>query len=189
MSAPALERAEEIEIGRRRRNRRKHITAYGFLFPSMSFLFVFLFVPLIASIFLSFTQYDLLNPPVWKGLENYERLFNDELFWRGLGNSFTYLIVTPILIVLSIALAIVVNRKLRGVYLFRTIYYIPAVTSVVAVGMIFEFIFAEPSGLINGFLLSTGLIQRPLNFLTSPRLDAGLDYARGQFWRGIGLFI
>lgn len=188
MSAPALDRAEEIEIGRRKRTRRKHITAYAFITPAMSFLFVFLFVPLIASIFLSFTQYDLLNPPVWIGLENYERLFNDELFWRGLGNSFTYLIVTPILIVLSIALAIVVNRKLRGVYLFRTIYYIPAVTSVVAVGMIFEFIFAEPSGLINGFLLSTGLIQRPINFLTSP--DSTLvSIMLVTIWRGIGFYM
>ena len=188
MSAPALDRAEEIEIGRRKRTRRKHITAYAFITPAMSFLFVFLFVPLIASIFLSFTQYDLLNPPVWIGLENYERLFNDELFWRGLGNSFTYLIVTPILIVLSIALAIVVNRKLRGVYLFRTIYYIPAVTSVVAVGMIFVFIFAEPSGRINGFLLSTGLIQRPINFLTSP--DSTLvSIMLVTIWRGIGFYM
>ncbi len=188
MSAQATARVEELEIGRRRRIRRKYITAYGFLFPSMSFLFVFLFIPLIASIFLSFTQYDLLNPPVWKGLENYARLFNDALFWHGLRNSFTYLIVTPILIVLSIALAIVVNRKLRGVYLFRTIYYIPAVTSVVAVGMIFEFVFAEPSGLINGFLISTGLIQRPINFLTSTDLTL-VSIMLVTIWRGIGFYM
>lgn len=188
MSAQALDRTAEIEMGRRRRNRRKHITAYAFVTPALSFLFVFLFVPLIASIFLSFTQYDLLNPPVWKGLENYERLFNDDLFWRGLRNSFVYLVVTPILIVLSIGLAIVVNRNLRGIYLFRTIYYIPAVTSVVAVGMIFEFIFAEPSGLINGFLLSIGMIERPINFLTSP--DSTLpSIMLVTIWRGIGFYM
>jgi putative chitobiose transport system permease protein len=137
---------------------------------------------------LSFTRYDLLTAPQWVGWGNYEALFQDDLFWRGLRNSFLYLIVTPILIALSIALAIVVNRKLRGIFIFRTLYYIPAVTSVVAVGMIFEFIFADPNGLINGVLLSTGLIDRPINFLTHP--DSTLiSIMLVTIWRGIGFYM
>ncbi|MEO0596460.1 MAG: sugar ABC transporter permease, partial [Chloroflexota bacterium] len=142
--------AIDIEEGRKRRRRIRNLTGYAFIAPAMSFLIVFLFIPLIAAIYLSFTDYDLLTAPTWVAFDNYERLYNDTLFWRGLRNSFIYLVVTPILIILSIALAIVVNRKILGVGVFRTIYYIPAVTSVVAVGMIFEFVFAEPSGLING---------------------------------------
>ncbi|GAB4517289.1 MAG: sugar ABC transporter permease [Anaerolineae bacterium] len=173
---------------RRLRSLRRHLTAYGFITPAGFFFVVFLIIPLIAAIYLSFTRYDLLTRPEWIGFDNYTRLLEDPLFWRGLRNSFIYLIVTPILIVLSIAVAIVVNRKLGGVYIFRTIYYIPAVTSVVAVGMIFEFVFAEPSGLINGLLLSLGLIDRPINFLTHP--DSTLiSIMLVTIWRGIGFYM
>ncbi|MFW5748301.1 MAG: carbohydrate ABC transporter permease [Chloroflexota bacterium] len=179
---------DEIERGKRRERIRKHIIAYAFMAPAFFFLIVFLFIPLIAAIFLSFTSYDLLTAPQWTGFDNYERLFNDGLFWRGLRNSFIYLVVTPVLIALSIMLAIVVNRQLKGIYVFRAVYYIPAVTSVVAVGMIFEFVFAEPSGLINGVLLSTGLIDRPINFLTHP--DSTLiSVMLVTIWRGIGFYM
>ncbi|MGB7340715.1 MAG: sugar ABC transporter permease [Phototrophicaceae bacterium] len=182
------ELTQDLEAGYKKRQRRQLFIAYGFIIPAMSFLIVFLFIPLFAAIYLSFTSYDLLTAPEWVGMANYTRLFEDPLFWHGLRNSFIYLVVTPILIVLSIALAIVVNREMVGVGCFRTIYYIPAVTSVVAVGMIFEFVFAEPSGLINGFLLSTGLIERPINFLTHP--DSTLiSIMMVTIWRGIGFYM
>jgi putative chitobiose transport system permease protein len=182
------QQAQELERGRKRRRRHKTILAYSFIVPAMSFLVVFLFIPLIAAIYLSFTSYDLVTAPEWVGMENYDQLFSDPLFWRGLRNSFIYLVVTPILIALSIGLAIVVNRKIKGVYLFRTLYYIPAVTSVVAVGMIFEFVFAEPSGLINGLLLSLNIIERPINFLTHP--DSTLiSIMLVTIWRGIGFYM
>lgn len=193
MSAfPTKAKPDDLDLdlvrGKRRRAIRRYATAYGFLAPAFAFLIVFLFIPLVISIYLSFTDYKLLNAPNWVGLGNYEKLFNDPLFWRGLRNSFIYLIATPILIALSISLAIVVNRALKGVYIFRTLYYIPAVTSVVAVGMIFEFVFAEPSGLINGVLLSLGVIQRPINFLTHP--DSTLiSIMLVTIWRGIGFYM
>jgi putative chitobiose transport system permease protein len=180
--------SEDITQGKRKRSRRNLFLAYGFLAPAFFFLIVFMAIPLVAAIYLSFTSYDLLNAPEWVGIENYAKLIEDPLFWRGLRNAFIYLIVTPILIVLSISLAIVVNRNLRGVFIFRTIYYIPAVTSVVAVGMIFEFVFAEPSGLINGLLRSLGLIERPINFLTHP--DSTLiSIMLVTIWRGIGFYM
>jgi len=183
-----MQNKERLLADRHKRQRRKTIVAYAFIAPAMAFLIVFLFIPLVAAIYLSFTDYDLLTAPGWVGVENYVRLWEDPLFWRGLRNSFIYLIVTPILIVLSIALAIVVNRQIIGVGVFRTIYYIPAVTSVVAIGMIFEFVFAEPSGLINGFLLSTGLIERPINFLTHP--DSTLiSIMMVTVWRGVGFYM
>lgn len=184
MSADTL----EIDGGRRKRDLRRTITAYGFIAPAMVFFIVFLFIPLVAAVYLSFTTYDLYNAPQWVAFQNYTDLFDDPLFWRGLRNSFIYLIVTPILIILSIMLAIVVNRKIAGVQIFRTLYYIPAVTSVVAVGMIFEIVFAEPSGLINGVLLSLGLIERPINFLTHP--DSTLiSIMLVTIWRGIGFYM
>lgn len=180
--------AELLAEGKRRRERRRTLTAYAFLLPSFVFFFVFLIIPLIAVVYLSFTNYNIVTAPQWVGIDNYTRLFQDPLFWRGLRNSFIYLVVTPILIVLSISLAIVVNRKLRGIFVFRTIYYIPAVTSVVAIGMIFEIVFAEPSGLINGVLLALGWIERPINFLTHP--DSTLiSVMLVTIWRGIGFYM
>lgn len=180
--------SETLEAGKRRRQRQRLLIAYGFLLPAFAFFLVFLIIPLIAVVYLSFTSYNIVTPPQWVGLENYARLLQDPLFWRGLRNSFIYLVVTPILIVLSISLAIVVNRKLRGIFIFRTIYYIPAVTSVVAVGMIFEIVFAEPNGLINGALLALGLIERPINFLTHPD-SVLISIMLVTIWRGIGFYM
>ena len=178
----------DLHRGRRQRDLYRTLRAYAFVAPAMTFLIVFLFIPLVAAIYLSFTQYDLFNAPRWIGVDNYSRLFEDPLFWRGLRNSFIYLIVTPVLIALSIGLAIVANRRIAGVGCFRTLYYIPAITSVVAVGMIFEFVFAEPAGLINGVLLTTGIVDRPINFLTHP--DSTLiSIMFVTIWRGIGFYM
>ncbi len=168
--------------------RRRTLVAYLFLTPALAFLAIFLFLPLVQAVYLSFTRYDLLNPPQWIGLANFTNLFNDPLFWHSLKNSFIYLIVTPILIVLSIALAIVVNRKLPGVAFFRALYYMPAVTSVVAIGMIFDFVFAEPAGLINGVLRALNLIDTPIHFLTSPSsILASIMVV--TIWRGVGYYM
>lgn len=168
--------------------RRRTLTAYLFLVPALAFLTVFLFIPLVLSIYLSFTNYDLLTAPEWVGVQNYGNLLNDPQFWKGLRNSFIYLIVTPALIVLSIALAIVVNRKLAGIQFFRALYYIPAVTSMVAIGMLFDFVFAEPAGLINGALRALGLIDSPIHFLTHP--DSILvSIMSVTVWRGVGYYM
>lgn len=188
VSTAHSETLKALEAGKRRRERARLLIAYGFLMPSFVFFLVFLIIPLIAVVYLSFTNYNIVTAPQWVGLENYVRLFQDPLFWRGLRNSFIYLVVTPILIVLSIWLAIVVNRKLRGIFIFRTIYYIPAVTSVVAVGMVFELVFAEPSGLINGALMALGIIDRPINFLTHPD-SVLISIMLVTIWRGIGFYM
>ncbi len=188
VSLSRSETLQALEAGKRRRQLQRLLVAYGFLLPAFAFFLVFLIIPLIAVVYLSFTSYNIVTPPQWVGLENYARLLQDPLFWRGLRNSFIYLVVTPILIVLSISLAIVVNRKLRGIFIFRTIYYIPAVTSVVAVGMIFEIVFAEPSGLINGALLALGIINRPINFLTHPD-SVLISIMLVTIWRGIGFYM
>lgn len=168
--------------------RQRNIVAFMFLAPAFIFLTVFLFVPLIQVVYYSFTEYDLLSAPVWLGLENYQNVLQDAVFWQALGRSFIYLAVTPILIILSITLAIIVNRSLRGITIFRALYYIPVVISAVAIGMIFDFVFAEPSGLINGILRELGLIERPIRFLTDPNLI--LPSIMGvTIWRGLGYYM
>ncbi len=168
--------------------RKRTITAYMFMTPAFAFLFVFLLIPLAIAFYLSFTDYELLTPPQFIGLKNFSDLFKDALFWRGLKNSFLYLTVTPMLIILSIVLAIVVNRPLKGVNFFRALYYIPAVTSMVAVGLIFNLVFAEPGGLINGALRALGLIHKPIHFLTDPNSVLG-SIMGVTVWRGVGYYM
>lgn len=168
--------------------RRRTVNSYVFLFPAFAFLTVFLFVPIVQVVYYSLTDYDLLTSPQWVGLDNYRALLHDDLFWQSMLRSLIYLAVTPILIVLSIILAIIVNRPLRGVYFFRALYYIPVVISSVAIGMIFNFVFSEPAGLINGVLRQIGLIDTPIHFLTDPGLIL-YSIMSVTVWRGIGYYM
>ena len=115
--------------------RKFRATPYVFLAPALVLLGIFVIYPIFAVIYYSFTDYDIIRPPVWVGLENFQNLFADSTFWLALTHSFVYLLVTPILIVLSIALAIVVNRQLRGIHIYRALYFVPAVSGSIAIGL------------------------------------------------------
>ena len=115
--------------------RRIRATPYLFLAPALVLLAIFVFYPIVAVIWYSFTDYDIVRPPVPIGLANYQQLFADPTFWLALTHSFVYLIVTPIIIALSIALAIVVNRRLRGIHIYRALYFVPAVSGSIAIGL------------------------------------------------------
>ena len=149
--------------------RRRSPTPYLFLLPALVLLGVFVAYPIVAVVFYSFTDYDIVTPPVFVGLENFQRLFEDETFWLALTHSFVYLIVTPILIVLSIMLAIVVNRRLRGIHLYRALYFVPAVSGSIAIGLSWRWLF-ERSGFVNSILLSWGVIDEPVQWLATPSL-------------------
>ncbi|HXF85459.1 MAG TPA: sugar ABC transporter permease [Anaerolineales bacterium] len=126
------------------------ITAYLFLSPWLFIFFVFGVFSIGYAVYLSFTNYNLLKPPVFWGLEGYSRVFSDELFLKkALPNTFKYvLIVVPIQTILSLVLAFAMDQKLRFRRLFRTIFYLPSVTSSVVISLIFVWIFA-PQGVFN----------------------------------------
>ena len=108
--------------------RKRRPTPYLFLLPALALLGVFVFYPIVAVFWYSLTDYDIVRPPVFVGLDNFVALLDDDTFKLALLHSFIYLLVTPILIVLSIGLAIVVNRKLRGIHIYRALYFVPAVS-------------------------------------------------------------
>ena len=87
------------------------LTPYLFLTPALLVIATFVIYPIGAVFYYSFTKYNIATPPVWVGLSNYQTLLTDDIFWTALRHSFTYLLVTPILIVLCMILAIVVNRR------------------------------------------------------------------------------
>jgi multiple sugar transport system permease protein len=112
----------------------------------------------LATIALSFTKWDLLTPPTWAGLSHYVALFTDDRFLRSLTNTIVFsALYVPSVVVLSLFVAVLLNRKIRGVSVFRTVYFLPAVTSAVAAALVWNMIFAKDFGIINAVLERLGL--------------------------------
>ncbi|MCX7019143.1 MAG: extracellular solute-binding protein [bacterium] len=149
------------------RTNRRYWEGYMFISPWLVGFILFTFGPVLASLYLSFCRYDLLSPPHWTGLENLRQLFADPLFGRSLLNTLYYCALTvPLSLVFSLLLALMLNVKMRGSYTFRAIYYLPALTSGVAVSLLWRWIFNPDLGLFNSFLGFFG-VKGP-DWLTSP---------------------
>lgn len=143
--------------------------SYLFIAPGVILFLVFIVGPLIASFYWSFTDYNGMHAPRWVGLENYRNIFfHDPRFWKSVGNTVFYTVgVIPLGVVLSLLLAIAVDQHIRFKNFFRIIYFIPSVTSVIALSVIWKWLFAgEKYGLINHFLIMMGL--KPIDWLMSP---------------------
>ena len=161
-------------------------TPYLFLLPALVLLGIFVFYPIAAVVWYSLTDYDIVRPPVFVGLENFVALLDDDTFKLALVHSFVYLLVTPILIVLSICLAIIVNRKLRGIHIYRALYFVPAVSGSIAIGLSWRWLF-DRSGFINSVLQSWGLIEEPIQWLATPALVLPIAMLL-TIWAGIGYY-
>lgn len=145
------------------------------------------FYPIVYSIPLAFTDYSVFGETAFTGLTNFKRLIADPDFWLAVKNSCVFVLMVPILQVLSIALALLVNRKLRGTAVFRVLIYLPVVTSMVAVAIIWKFIF-DPNGLVNGLLMEWGWIEAPIRFLSSRALALPTMMAI-TIWQGLGYYM
>ena len=164
------------------------LTPYYFLLPAMVALTLTIFLPAIQAFSLSFTQYDydLTQLPRWVGLENFQRLWSDRVFWQTAINTLLYLIgAVPILVVVPLILAIVVNQKLPGIYWFRTAYYTPVVVSMVVAGIAWKALYSN-NGIINQFLQGIGLNGFP--WLTSPNW-ALWSVMLVTIWKGLGYYM
>jgi putative chitobiose transport system permease protein len=161
-------------------------TPYLFLFPAVALIGVFVVYPILAVVYYSFTDYDIVRPPVWIGLDNYAHVFADKTFWLALTHSIVYLLVTPILIGLSIGMAIVVNRKLRGIQVYRALYFVPAVSGSIAIGLSWRFLF-DRTGFINSILQSLGIIHDPIQWLSTPSTVLPIAMLL-TIWAGIGYY-
>jgi multiple sugar transport system permease protein len=137
------------------RNKRvgEAITAYLFLSPWLFVFFTFIVFSIGFAFYLSFTRYNLLRPPVFWGLEGYQRVLANETFIeKALPNTFKYVvIVVPLQTIISLILAFAMDQKLRFRRAFRTIFYLPSVTSSVVISLIFLWLF-RPQGVINQIL-------------------------------------
>lgn len=142
-----------------RRKLQNIVEGYLFIFPWLSGLIIFTVGPVIASFYLSLTTYDIINPPNFIGFSNFKVLFlEDPLFWQALKVTVLYTIgAVPLQLIFGFAIALLMNQKLRGMSVFRTIYYLPAVVSGVAVSVLWKWIFMPDVGIINILLAKIGI--------------------------------
>jgi len=163
------------------------LVAYLFLLPALVLLGVFTFYPVVFGTVLSLFEYDVISPPRYVGLAQFRALGSDRYFWIALGNSLKYLAVVPVLQFCSIVLALWVRRPLRGITWFRAAYYLPVVTSIVVVGLLWRWLLDE-SGLVNYVLLWLGIVRAPVHWLTNPSL-ALYTVMFVTLWKGLGYYM
>jgi putative chitobiose transport system permease protein len=170
-----------------RNHRKTTLQAYLFLAPALLLLLVFSFWPVGFGSFLAFTRYNLIDAPQWVGWDHFRDLFGDELFLSALKNSALYLVVVPVIQLLAILLAVLVNNNLPGIKLFRAAYYLPVVTSVSVIGIIWNFMYTE-DGVLNAVLRWLHLINDPVGWLSDDHI-ALFAVMFITVWRGIGWYM
>jgi multiple sugar transport system permease protein len=163
---------------------RQALAAYLFISPAMLIFFVFTLLPVAYALFLSFTNYDVFTRMDWIGARNYEDVFQDELFWRALWNTATYTVWTiPLSMAIGLGLALLLNQRLRGLSVYRTVYYVPVVTSMVAVAMIWIQLFDPLYGVISNAAEAVGM--KGIDWLGDPNL-AMPSIIAVSVWKVIG---
>ncbi|MFZ3588970.1 carbohydrate ABC transporter permease [Bacillus sp. DJP31] len=168
--------------------KRSPLTPYLFLIPGCIVLGAFIFYPMLNAIWLSFTDYNMVTEPAFVGVDNYKEIFQDDMFWKVLFQTFLYLIVVvPSLVILPIFLAILVNQKIKGIGFFRSAYYVPVVTSMVVVGITWKWVYAD-KGVLNYLLDSMGIIGEPVHWLTSPTTSI-FSVMAVTIWKGLGYYM
>lgn len=147
----------------------KNVQIFLMLFPMLLLFFLFCAWPLLDSIILSFTKYNGFTTPSFIGLDNYVRMLGDDSWWLSVINTFEFtLVIYFVQVPLSLLLAIILNGKLRGKNFFRTVIFLPNVTSTAIIGIIFYFMFASYNGIVNGILANMNLINSPIEWLGQP---------------------
>ena len=151
--------------------RQKRETLFGYIFtgPQIIGYLSFVLFPMVFSLVLCFCQWDLSETLTFVGFKNFEAIFRDTIFWKSIGNTFIYLlIVVPLTLLTSLTLALLTNRKLPFMKFYRAAFFLPMVTSTVAIAMVWTFIYQPEGGIINAFLNSLGVMNAP-RWLLDPK--------------------
>ncbi len=149
--------------------RRRALWGMALVAPNVLGLLFFFGIPVLMAFATSLQQWNALKPPVFVGLDNFTRLLADPAFWQALFNTVKLLaMIVWAEITFSLVVAVLLNQKLRGRALFRTVYFLPVVTSTVAAAMVWTWIFQPRYGLVGNLLAPLGL--RDVGWLTNPDL-------------------
>ncbi len=166
----------------------KHIMPYLFLLPGLILFALFILWPMLYSLRISFYEWNIVKPEtsVNVGLANYQDALADPIFQRAVVNTVGYVLVTvPGQMIFGVIVALLLNAKFPGRTFFRTLFYLPVITSWVIVTLLFEYLFNGQAGLINYLLQSVGVIQEPIRWLADSRLVMIPLWLLGV-WKGVG---
>jgi multiple sugar transport system permease protein len=153
------------------------------LTPTLIGLILGAFGSILATIVLSFMNWDLLSPPVWTGFKNYAALFTNEKFYIALTNTIKFsAMYVPGVVIFSMLVAILLNRKIKGITIFRTIYFLPCVTSAVATALIWNMIYGKDTGILNYIIQRFG--GQPICWLCTN--NAMMSVVIVNIWGAIG---
>ena len=145
--------------------RSETIAGYLFVAPLLIGLTLIVIIPIISSIVLSFTDWNFikgLDNLNFIGLDNFKELFNDPIFVKALINNFLILLVVPVGLFLSLVLAVIINKHVYFKSFFKVIYFMPFISSIVAIAIVFQVLFHPTAGPVNQFLVSIGIKNPPL---------------------------
>lgn len=141
---------------------REERAAYLFLLPWILGVLFFLLGPILASFALSFTKWNLFSPPEFVGLANYQKMFQDRDFYNSMGVTLKYMLLSiPLFSAAALGLSVLLNQKLRGMYLFRTVMFMPSVLAGTAVAVMFSMLLQPDAGIINQLLRGIGIANPP----------------------------
>jgi multiple sugar transport system permease protein len=185
-SAAALRPKAGTSAGRRRK---EAVAAYLFLLPGFALFALVILYPIVRAFQISLYHWAIVPgaPSEWAGIHNYSRAIHDPIFWRGLVNTGFYMLVTvPAQIVLGLAIAVLLDGKMPARALFRTLFYLPVVTSWVVVSLLFKYLFLTDGGLVN-WVLHDGIHVTGHNIdWLDQRWPALSAIAILGVWKGVG---
>ena len=149
-------------------SQKEAIQGFIYISPWILGFLIFTVGPMVASAYLSLTDYNIVTEPRFAGLSNYEYMLGDRLFWKSIENTLYYTVIfVPIAIASSLALAMLLNKDIKGRIMLRTLYFLPSVTPIVAVAFLWVWIFQPQIGLMNSIISALGLGAGP-GWLTHP---------------------
>lgn len=167
-----------VERGQRR-------AAYLMLAPATLHVALWIAVPVLATVALSLTDYDVLTPPRWTGLSNYLEIYRDEEFRQATWHTVVYTFFTvPVAMAVAVVIAVMLGQQLRGRAFYRAAFFLPHVTATVAIAMVWRWIYDPQVGLLNSALEFVGLAPHP--WLSDPNTAMPAVIMLG-IWQGIGI--
>ncbi len=167
--------------------RKKKLLPYFMVSPYLIHLLAFTTFPVIFSLVLTFFKWNIIGPMEWTGFGNWERIFNDRLFWKAILNTFKFLIIhIPLQITVALLLAEVLNRKIFMRGFFRAAFFMPFVISGVVVTILWQQLLGFETGVINRILVSVGLGK--VGWLIDPKV-AMVSIAIMATWKNVGLYV
>lgn len=174
-------------VSKSKKKMRDTLVAYGFMAPALILLIIFVFYPIIYSLPLAFYDYSVVGATHFVGWANFARAIHDSEFWISVKNSIIFCLIVPPIQIFAILLAILVNKDIPGIKFFRALFYIPVVTSMIAVSLTWKWIL-NPDGVINTLLMGVGLIKEPVMWLASPKW-ALFSLMFITMWQGLGYYM